>query len=66
MPIRTNEIIRQSMLWRMIYSYEYNTNDTNEFVLVCAHPYACIMVFAAQAFCPLEVLSTSLMLAMDG
>ena len=38
MPIRTNEIIRQSMLWRMIYSYEYTTIDTNEFVLVCAHP----------------------------
>ena len=34
MPIRTNEIIRQSILWRMIYSYEYNTIDTNEFVSV--------------------------------
>ena len=34
MPIRTNEIIRQSMLSRMIYSYEYNMIDTSEFVSV--------------------------------
>jgi len=34
MPIRTNEMVCQSMLWRMIYSYDYNMINTNEFVPV--------------------------------